>query len=889
MSISKKILTGIVASALFWVFTLSIVSAAPSGQTPTEASPFDILIVALHDAHDRGVLPESISGVLTDVFIENLIAPRTGESPDEIRQRLLARQLTPFELFIATLNDAYGRGVLSESISALLADWLIEKLIAPHTGETPEQAKGRLMSRATPDDRAVLVALYNGTNGPNWSTSANWLTDAPIKDWHGVTTDANDRVVGLRLRDNQLSGPIPPELANLANLRSLDLQDNRLTGEIPAWLGSLTNLEILNLSWNRLSGTIPPSLGNLANLQKIYLGANRIRGGIPPDLGNLSHLKELWLGNGLDLTGEIPPELSRLTRLEVLDLGHSEISGPIPVWLGDLSRLRMLFLDGNEFTGEVPAELGNLTHLDLLTLDGNTTLFGTLPHTLTRITDLYRLTFHDAGLCAPLDESFQAWLRNIPDRQGPDCLPGSGDRMIVRDMFGREVNDTGIVLVDWEGHIANPAMKYSVELPGATAILSSTEPRLYFDLPSSVGGNGPTKALVSQGASQATEFRISIFPDRDTSDEKHTLTIRYMGGGGYFRSQTIDVHVIDQDIDRPLEFNVITDFRYDYTDMFDDPVARATVQQALDDWAYFIADMNLDEIREGEEYMWIWDPGGYVSGREVRNTTDYTGYLMNVYGHLTAIASGAPSCGSNQMSGGSELSIPSSGSLNFNPQSMRGWVSSTDDDEWWQAQDLASSPRDLYAGTLHEGGHALVFMGSDCLDGFAEFYEAGEVRDAAVKAYYGSYPRMDRYAHLAEGTNDPASGRGAYGREFQSDEMPRGRPLVTKLDLLIAQAVGYVLRGTSPFRELSLPDEPLAQGSVGTFYSHTMNVVGGIPAYYWTIDSGALPDGLSLDSFTGTISGTPTESGTFDFTIRVRDNTEGDTGVTRSVTLNIGN
>ena len=105
--------------------------------------------------------------------------------------------------------------------------------------------------------------------------------------------------------------------------------------------------------------------------------------------------------------------------------------------------------------------------------------------------------------------------------------------------------------------------------------------------------------------------------------------------------------------------------------------------------------------------------------------------------------------------------------------------------------------------------------------------------------------------------------------------MAIGRELVTKFDLLIAQATGYVLRDTSPFRDLSLPDEPLAEGSVGALYTHTMNAVGGIPAYYWTIDSGALPGGLSLDSFTGTISGTPQESGRFEFTIRVRDNTEG--------------
>ena len=543
-----------------------------------------------------------------------------------------------------TINDLEPGTEYRWAVRAENGDDRSAWVFGPNFTTLPDN-QDRLTAGTAMDDRAVLVSLYNTTDGSNWSTSTTWLSDKPIGEWYGVTTDGDGRVVELRLRDNQLSGPIPPELGSLANLRSLDLKDNRLTGEIPARLGNLTNLEMLNLSWNRLFGEIPPELGSLAKLQKLYLGANRIRGGIPPDLGNLTHLRELWLGDGLDLTGEIPLELSRLTQLEVLDLGHSEINGAIPRWLGSMSGLRQLYLDGNEFAGEVPAELGNLTRLELLTLDDNPGLWGVLPEALTAITGLRRLTFHDTGLCAPLDESFQAWLRKVSDRQGLNCLFGSRDRVIIRDMFGRVVNETGIVVVDWEGHIANPAMKYSVELPGPTAILSSTEPRLYFDLPSLAGANGPTKTLASQGLSQATEFRISIFPDRDTSDERHSLTIRYMADQGQIRSQAIDIHVIDQDIDdidRPPEFNIITDFRYDRrrTRMFDDLVAKATVQQGLDDWAYFIADMNLDEVRAGEEQMWIWDPGGYESGRTVTNAINYTGYLMHVYGHVTGVATG---------------------------------------------------------------------------------------------------------------------------------------------------------------------------------------------------------------------------------------------------------
>ena len=124
-------------------------------------------------------------------------------------------------------------------------------------------------------------------------------------------------------------------------------------------------------------------------------------------------------GNGL--RGEIPPELSQLNGLEVLDLGGGKLSGAIPEWLGDLNQLRYLYLDNNLFEGEVPAALGHLNRLELLTLHRSVGLHGALPETLTNITDLNSLYFFESRLCAPLSDSFQAWIREIPDRQGEDC------------------------------------------------------------------------------------------------------------------------------------------------------------------------------------------------------------------------------------------------------------------------------------------------------------------------------------------------------------------------------------------------------------------------------------------------------------------------------------
>ena len=67
-------------------------------------------------------------------------------------------------------------------------------------------------------DRAALVALYNATDGANWLNNGNWLSNAPMGEWHGVTTDSDGRVTHLNLRHNQLTGEIPEELGNLTNL-----------------------------------------------------------------------------------------------------------------------------------------------------------------------------------------------------------------------------------------------------------------------------------------------------------------------------------------------------------------------------------------------------------------------------------------------------------------------------------------------------------------------------------------------------------------------------------------------------------------------------------------------------------------------------------------------
>ena len=158
-------------------------------------------------------------------------------------------------------------------------------------------------------DRAALTALYNATDGANWRNNGNWLSNAPMGEWHRVTTDSDGRVTQLVLFTNQLTGEIPAELGSLTNLQTLDLADNQLTGEIPAELGNLINLESLYLTNNQLVGCIPEELRNVPYNDLDQLGLDYCSGDQAPDLvasvTSVGDAGILYVGESFTINAEV--------------------------------------------------------------------------------------------------------------------------------------------------------------------------------------------------------------------------------------------------------------------------------------------------------------------------------------------------------------------------------------------------------------------------------------------------------------------------------------------------------------------------------------------------------------------------------------------------------
>jgi len=186
------------------------------------------------------------------------ITARAGEASGTaavtVKQEAASVMVTPAEATLpvgdtvrlaAEVRDANGALVEdaavvwssgAEAVAAVDPAGLVRAVAAGETVVTATSGGASGGARVTvvePSDRGALVSLYRSTGGAKWLDGTNWLTDAPLGAWYGVTVDRTGRVVRLELDANNLAGPIPRQIEHLTQLRHLTLADNSLDGRIP--------------------------------------------------------------------------------------------------------------------------------------------------------------------------------------------------------------------------------------------------------------------------------------------------------------------------------------------------------------------------------------------------------------------------------------------------------------------------------------------------------------------------------------------------------------------------------------------------------------------------------------------------------------------------------
>ncbi len=395
-----------------------------SGQLPDSLVEFSVLVsLDLSDNTLSGSLPDSL-GKLSALT-------RLDVSGNSGMAGRLPQSLTALELEELRYSDTR----LCVPEDAEFQEWL--------NGIGQHEGSGRVCPPTSQYD--ILAAIYEATNGPKWANNDNWLTDAPLGEWYGVSTDSDGQVTSLSLGWNFLQGRIPREIGGLSRLNYLGLGGSyALTGPLPDELYDLPELRILSLRSFNLGGALPPEIARLTQLEHLYLRDAGLGGLLPTAITQLANLRWLDLSAN-DLLGSIPPELGKLTELESLDLSYNDLVGGIPAELGDLTNLRRLELDNNRLDGAIPEELaklvnlrtlslhkndlegaipagfGALTELGSLWLTLNPRLSGPLPNSLVALDALESLRAGSTSLCTPETEEFLAWLNEIEFHRVARC------------------------------------------------------------------------------------------------------------------------------------------------------------------------------------------------------------------------------------------------------------------------------------------------------------------------------------------------------------------------------------------------------------------------------------------------------------------------------------
>ncbi|KAK4275991.1 hypothetical protein QN277_018995 [Acacia crassicarpa] len=280
--------------------------------------------------------------------------------------------------------------------------------------------------------------------------TASWGNDLNCCLWDGITCDSmSGHVIGLDLSCSWLQGQLHPnstlfqlshlqtlnlafndfsvslissQFGDLSTLMHLNLSSSSFTGEIPPKIAELSKLVSLDLSWNYFSfyewlrlepSTWEKLVLNLTNMQELVLDEvdmssiatsslsllmnlssslvslrlsdTELQGNITSDILCLENLQQLGLSSNRNLNFQLPKS-NWSSPLSFLDLSFCNFEGRVPLGLRNLTQLTYLNLAWNKFSGEI-SFLSNQEHLTHLYLEQNN-FFGETPSKISQLSKL---------------------------------------------------------------------------------------------------------------------------------------------------------------------------------------------------------------------------------------------------------------------------------------------------------------------------------------------------------------------------------------------------------------------------------------------------------------------------------------------------------------------
>ncbi|XP_022755542.1 probable LRR receptor-like serine/threonine-protein kinase At1g74360 [Durio zibethinus] len=278
-------------------------------------------------------------------------------------------------------------------------------------------------------DKEVLLNLKSfleEKNRVNRGRYSEWNADNSTPcQWHGIScSPEGQRVIGIDLSDNYISGEMFNSFSALTELQELDLSRNTIGGAIPDDLNRCSSLVYLNLSHNILEGEL--NLTGLNSLEKLDLSMNRIHGEIKVNFPAICRRLIVANLSTNNFTGRMDSCFDECWNLQYLDLSSNDFVGNI--WngfarlvaysvsenfvSGTLSRsmftsncsLRILDISENNFQGELPGEISNCENLAILNIEGNK-FIGPIPSEMGTISTLKGLFLGNNCFCRLIPES----------------------------------------------------------------------------------------------------------------------------------------------------------------------------------------------------------------------------------------------------------------------------------------------------------------------------------------------------------------------------------------------------------------------------------------------------------------------------------------------------